>query len=132
MPFLYAADQFAPEASVDADGRKIYSLWDAYVHADFVTYPSFIEGFGNALVETLYFRLPALVNRYDVYVADLAPKGFDLVEIDGELTDEAVEQSINAMMDPVRRRRMVELNYEIARSHYSFEAVTEILATLLA
>ncbi len=130
--FLYVADQFAPEASVEADGRKIYSLWDAYVHADFVSYPSFIEGFGNALVETLYFRLPALVNRYDVYAADLAPKGFDLVEIDGELTDEAVEQSINAMMDPVRRRRMVELNYEIARRHYSFEAVTEMLATLLA
>jgi glycosyltransferase involved in cell wall biosynthesis len=131
VPFLYVAEQFAPEASVQEDGSKIYSLWDAYVHADFVTYPSLIEGFGNALVETLYFRLPALVNRYDVYVADLAPKGFDLVEIDGEMTDAAVEQSIDTMMDPVRRRRMVETNYEVARQHYSFEAVTETLATLL-
>ena len=131
VPFLYAAEQFAPEASWQEDGSKIYSLWDAYVHADFVTYPSFVEGFGNALVETLYFRLPALVNRYAVYAADLAPKGFDLVEIDGQLTDVTVEQCIAAMMDPVRRRRMVEFNYEVARRHYSFEAVTELLSRLL-
>ena len=72
------------------------------------------------------------MNRYAVYVADLAPKGFDLVEIDGQLTDVTVEQCIAAMMDPVRRRRMVEFNYEVARRHYSFEAVTGIIAGLLA
>lgn len=138
VPLLYAADHFAAQAGGVA-GRHLFALWDAYIHADFVTYPSVIEGFGNALLETLYFRLPALVNRYPVYAADIAPQGFDLVEIDlqGEpanlaaITSETVEAVIEALMDPVRRRFMVEWNYELARQHYSFEAVTPLLAGLL-
>ena len=131
VPLLYVADRFAPQAG-EVDGRKIYALWDAYVHADFVAYPSLVEGFGNALVETIYFRLPALVNRYEIYVADLAPKGFDLVEIDGEVTEDTVEQVVNVLMDPVRRRRMIEQNYEVARRHYSYEAVTSVVEESLA
>jgi hypothetical protein len=50
-----------------ADGRKIYSLADIYPHADFVTYPSLIEGFGNAFLEAIYFRKPLLMQRYDGY-----------------------------------------------------------------
>lgn len=138
VPLIYAGDRFAAEAGL-VDGRKVYALWDAYVHADFVTYPSLLEGFGNALLETLYFRLPALVNRYAVYAADIAPHGFDLIEIDAQddpanlnaISDDTVEAVIEAMMDPVRRRRMVEWNYELARRHYSFEAVTPLLAALL-
>lgn len=130
VPLLYAADWFASERGW-RNGRKIYSLWDAYVHADFVTYPSFIEGFGNALLEAIYFRLPVLVNRYPVYAADIAPRGFDLVEIEGVITERTADEVIAAMMDPVRRRRMVERNYELARGRYSYEAVTPLLALLL-
>ena len=130
VPLLYAAERFAPEAAM-VDGQKIYSLWDAYVHADFVTYPSLIEGFGNALIETLYFRVPALVNRYDVYAADLATKGFDLIEIDGAITDDTVAAVIDTVVHSPRRRRMVEWNYDVARTHYSYEAVTPLLASLL-
>ena len=129
VPLLYAGDLFT-SAEGAGDGR--FSLWDAYVHADFVTYPSYIEGFGNALLETLYFRLPALVNRYPVYCSDLDAIGLDLVEIDGEITDATVESVIAAMMDPVRRHRMTEQNYEVARAHFSYAAVTPILAQLFA
>ncbi len=138
VPLIYAADHFAAEPGLAGD-RKVYALWDAYVHADFVTYPSLIEGFGNALLETLYFRLPALVNRYAVYAADIAPHGFDLVEIDAQddpgnlaaISDDTVEAVIEAMIDPVRRRRMVEWNYQRARERYSFEAVTPLIDDLL-
>jgi glycosyltransferase involved in cell wall biosynthesis len=134
---IYAADRFAPQASGQGQD-KTYALWDAYVHADFVTYPSLIEGFGNALLETLYFRLPALVNRYPVYAADIASKGFDLIEIDADeavpgqvITDQVVNTVVGTIMDPVRHRRLVELNYNVARQHYSYEAVTPLLASLL-
>ncbi len=138
VPLIYAAERFAALGS-ERDGRKVYALWDAYVHADFVTYPSLIEGFGNALLETIYFRLPALVNRYPVYVADIAALGFDLIEIDAAgdpgnlaaITGATVEAVIEAIMDPVRRRRLVERNYDLARRHYSYEAVTPLLASLL-
>ncbi|MCB0201711.1 MAG: glycosyltransferase family 4 protein [Anaerolineae bacterium] len=138
VPFLYDADLFAPTAGM-IDGQKVYSLWDAYVHADFVTYPSLVEGFGNALIETLYFRLPALVNRYDVYKADISPKGFDLVEIDASgdaenlsaIDDATVDATVQVIMDPVRRRQAVEHNYAVARQHYSYEAVTPTMEALL-
>ena len=160
VPLLYAADRFtaqalAPAAAVGAGlprpytsprpdtlprpAAAPYALWDAYVHADFVTYPSVIEGFGNALLEALYFRVPTLVNRYDVYASDIGPLGFDLVEIDAggdpenlaAITHETVDAVIEATIDPVRRRRMVEWNYHLARQHYSLEAVTPLLAGLL-
>jgi len=130
VPLLYVADRFASERGW-RNGQKVYSLWDAYVHADFVTYPSLIEGFGNALLEAIYFRLPVLVNRYPVYAADIAPQGFDLIEVDAAITDRAVDETIEILADPVRRRRMVERNYELARGRYSYEAVTPLLATLL-
>ena len=37
----------------DSEGRKVYTLWDLYHHADFVTYPSICEGFGNALLSLI-------------------------------------------------------------------------------
>ena len=54
------------------------------------------------------------------------------VEIEDQVTDEAVVQSLEAMMDPVRRRRMVEHNYELARGHYSLEAATPLLNELFS
>ena len=45
----------------NAAGEKIYNLWDIYPMADFVTYPSLYEGFGNALLETFYFSNPYLL-----------------------------------------------------------------------
>ena len=38
------------------NGHKNYSIWDAYPHANLITYPSIYEGFGNALLESIYFR----------------------------------------------------------------------------
>ncbi len=130
VPLFYAADRFHPNA-VATEGVKYYSLWDAYVHADFVTYPSLYEGFGNALLEAIYFRLPVLVNRYSVYNQDIAPLGFDLIEIDGAVDDEVVDKVIEVLCDPVRHRRMVEHNYEVARSHFSYEAIAPTLAALV-
>ncbi len=128
LPLYYAATYFHTRPDPQ---RRVFSLWDAYVHADFVTYPSLYEGFGNALLEAIYFRLPIMVNRYQVFVQDIAPLGFDLIEIEGEVTSETVEQVIEVLRDPVRRRRMVERNYELAREHFSYEAVEPTLAALL-
>ena len=41
------ADRVSERRQRDAQGRKMYTLWDIYPHADFVTYPSVYEGFGT-------------------------------------------------------------------------------------
>ena len=130
VPLLYAAARFGPRRGQGPEGR-VYSLADAYLAADFVTYPSLYEGFGNAFLEAVYYRLPLLVNRYPVYDADLRPKGFAVVEMQARVTPEVVEAARTALLDPVQRRFMVEWNYARAWEHFSFEAIAPILDALV-
>ncbi|MGD2205274.1 MAG: glycosyltransferase family 4 protein [Anaerolineae bacterium] len=123
---------FIEEQRVKRNGRKSYTLWDVYPHADFVTYPSLYEGFGNALLEAIYFRKPVLINRYSVYVADIAPLGFDFVEVDGWITDEVVAQVRRFLDDPGRCQAAVDRNYELARQHFSHEVLADALKRLLS
>ncbi|MEZ4518838.1 MAG: glycosyltransferase family 4 protein [Chloroflexota bacterium] len=127
----YVADIVDSQRGEMADGRPVFTLWDTYAAADFVTYPSYIEGFGNALLETIYFRLPAMVNRYPVYTADIGPKGFNFVEIDGQVTDETVRDVQALLEDPALVRRMVDHNYQIALEHYSYRALAASVAPCL-
>ncbi|MFC2029594.1 glycosyltransferase [Chloroflexota bacterium] len=122
---------FIEEQRVKRDGRKAYTLWDVYPHADFVTYPTLYEGFGNALLEAIYFRKPVLVNCYSVYVADIAPLGFDFVEVDGWITDESLSEVRRLLDDPDYCASVVSKNYEIARRHFSYEVLATALAELL-
>lgn len=127
----YVADRVDDGRGVDENGRKIYSLWDAYPHADFVTYPSLIEGFGNALIETIYFRLPALVNRYNVYAKDIAPKGFRFIEIEGAVTETAVAQTRHWLENPAQTIPIVNHNYELGRAHYAYQTLARLLRPVL-
>jgi mannosylglucosylglycerate synthase len=113
-----------------ADGA--YTLADVYPHADLVTYPSAVEGFGNAFLEAIYYRKPMLVNRYPVFIVDIEPKGFDLVTIDGYLTEEVVTKVRDLLARPERRRQAVEKNVEIARKYFSFQLLRKELASLVS
>jgi glycosyltransferase involved in cell wall biosynthesis len=113
------------------DGRKIYTLQDIYHHADFVTYPSTREGFGNAFLEAVYFRKPIMVNHYSIYTFDIKPKGFSAVEIDGYVTSEAVEKVRALMEDPRCREAMVETNYDLGQRFYSYEVLHDKLMNLM-
>ena len=122
---------FIEDRRIMRSGRKSYTLWDVYPHADFVTYPTLYEGFGNALLEAIYFSRPVLVNRYSVYVADIAPLGFDLVEVDGWITDEAISEVRRLLDDPERRNQMVMHNYELAQRHFSYRVLGRAIRELL-
>ncbi len=115
-----------------SDGSKRYSLWDLYIHADFVTYPSLYEGFGNAFLEAVYFRKPIFVNRYTVYRDDIEPCGFRTVTIDGEVTDEAVRRVKELLADREKQRQYGEINYELGRTYFSFETLETVFAQILA
>jgi len=108
-----------------------YSLLDVYPYADFITYPSLYEGFGNAFLEAVYFKKPLLINRYAIFVRDIEPQGFDLVVMDGFLTHKKVQQVKDILASPERREKMVNLNYEIAMRHYSYAGLLKKLNYLL-
>ena len=126
----YAADRFEP----DHEGIPIgpaHTLGDAYTAADLITYPSLYEGFGNALIEAVFHGRPVVVNRYPVYVADIAPLGMELIEIDGAITDETVAQVRALLANPARRRRIARHNFEIAQRHLSYRLLRRRLRRLL-
>jgi len=118
----YVPEMFAPQRDATH-----FALEDAYLAADFVTYPSLYEGFGNALLETLAYRRAALVNRYPVYVRDIAPTGLQFVEIDGGVTDEAVATVRDLLDDPIARARIAQHNHDIAARHFGMGALREAL-----
>lgn len=113
------------------NGRKIYTLYDIYPYADLVTYPSNFEGFGNAFLEAVYFRKPIMVNNYSIYRIDIKPKGFLTIEIDGYVTDDALQQTRRVLTDPEFRSEMVERNYEIANRYFSYSVLHQKLMNLM-
>ena len=125
-------DRIAKERRVGADGHKQYTLWDIYPHADFVSYPSIYEGYGNAFVEAIYFRKPILVNRYQIFEADIEPKGFQVVSFDGFITSETVQKVKDLMDDTQRLTEMAEVNYMLGWRYLSYEMLEEKFEALLS
>ncbi len=117
--------------AIGKDGKKIYTLADAYSQADFITYPSIYEGFGNALLEAFYFRKPVLVNRYSIFVADIEPKGAKVIAMDGYLTKDVVAKVQRIIDDPVYRQEMVDFNYEIGKAFFSYSVLRRKLRALV-
>ncbi|MEE8389503.1 MAG: glycosyltransferase family 4 protein [Anaerolineae bacterium] len=127
------------------DGEKIYSLWDTYVFADFVTYPSLWEGWGNQFLEALRARLPILLFEYPVYQADVADKGFRVVSLGSEIQgrddtglaqvtpqaiEDAADQAVELLTDGRLRRETVAHNFQVGQRHYSLESLRGYLAPL--
>lgn len=113
------------------NSHKIYDLRDAYLHANLVTYPSLYEGFGNALLEAIYYKKLLAVNRYPVYNADIRPLGFEFIELDGFVDDQAVETTLQLLRQPESVKEMAEKNYAIAAEHFSFEVLQSKLEEVL-
>ena len=128
----FVSDRIAERRGATNDGRKIYTLWDVYPYADWVTYPSDIEGFGNAFLEAIYFRRPLVVNAYSIFEIDIKPKGFRVVEFDGYITDETVHAVDALLDDPRATQAMVEHNYQLGKLHYSYARLERRLMMLLA
>jgi glycosyltransferase involved in cell wall biosynthesis len=127
----YAADRFAP----DHDGQPVgpaHSLNDAYLAADLITYPSLYEGFGNALVEAMFYGKPVVVNRYPVFDADIRSLGVRFVEIEGAITDDTVREVRQLLVNPRRRAAMARHNFNIARRHLSYALLRRRVRKLLA
>lgn len=128
---LFANAIFDEHRGTTEDGRKIYSLWDAYPHADLVTYPSTIEGFGNAFLEALYYKRPIVVNDYTIYRTDIRPKGFRVIEFDDYITDETVTMTHKVLTDKEFEMQICQHNYELAKRYYSFTVLRDRLQILL-
>ena len=131
IPVYFIYNHLHDKRKYDEKGNKLYCLWDVYPHVDLVTYPSLYEGFGNAFLEAVYFKKPLLVNRYSVYIVDIEPKGFDVIAIDGYLTQEKVSQVREVLLDKNLRKKMAEHNYQLGKKYFSMNLLRERLKVIL-
>ncbi|HKJ37137.1 MAG TPA: glycosyltransferase family 4 protein [Anaerolineales bacterium] len=120
------------ERGVTPEGRKIYTLADVYPYADLVTYPSTIEGFGNAFLEAVYFKRPIVVNNYSIFEADIKPKGFKVVEFDGYISERTLQETRYVLNNPDVTEEEAEHNFELAKRYYSFTMLEKRLSLLMA
>jgi len=127
----FIGDRVSEVRQFDGLGRKLYTLWDLYPHADLVTYPSTYEGFGNALLEAFYFKKPVVINRYSIFIEDIAPKGFRLAEIDGFITRQVVREVERWLAEPAYLAEVTEHNYRVASRYFSYSVLRRSLRTIL-
>ncbi|MBC8496329.1 MAG: glycosyltransferase family 4 protein [Chloroflexi bacterium] len=128
---IFAAGRIEYHRGETHDGQKIYSLRDVYQQANLVTYPSTVEGFGNAFLEAIYYRRPVVISTYEIYRRDIQPKGFRVIEFGDFITEDTVLEAREVLSDPALAVEMSEINYELGRRHYSDRILESQLSTLL-
>jgi glycosyltransferase involved in cell wall biosynthesis len=129
----------------ETENRKYYSLWDVYPHADFITYPSLLEGWGNQLIEAVFAKKPVVLYHYPVYKTDIAHLGFKhisfgdnsfekedgLKTIPTETMQSAVEDAFAILSNHETEKQWVEKNFEIGADSLSYNALADYLNDLI-
>lgn len=128
---LFAEERFAYDRGKTPAGAKVYSLADAYQNADMVTYPSTAEGFGNAFLETIYYRQPILMGIYSIYRIDIQPKGFRVIGVGNVLEKEVVRDVNQVLTEPNLKEEIVNHNYQLGKWHYSFGVLEKRLVSIV-
>jgi glycosyltransferase involved in cell wall biosynthesis len=128
----FESEVVADQPGHTPDGRRIFTLADVYPAADFVTYPSAFEGFGNAFLEAVYYRRPILVNNYSTYEVDIRPRGFRVVWFDGFIGDATMALARRLLDDPPLAAAWAARNYELGARHFSFTILRRHLEDLLS
>lgn len=116
--------------------KKYYNFYEVpsiiASHGGMGTYFSEVEGFGNNLLEMISFGLPVIINKYDTYKTDIEELGFRFPAIeDGKLTDEAVEDAYQMLVDYKYRNQTIRHNLEILSSRLDHKIIAMMLEPLI-
>lgn len=140
----WADDYFSMERR-DGDENKTYSLWDAYALSDLVTYTSLLEGFGNQLLEAIYFRKPTVIYEYPVYQKDIKKAGYALISLGNKVRKhngfqmvppeklrQAAQETLKLLADEKKLASTMDHNFSVARSNHNITFLKEDLRRILA
>lgn len=132
-------------ARKEKDQEKIYSLWDAYLLADFITYPSLLEGFGNQFLEAIFAKKPLILYEYPVFEDYIKGFGFEyvslgnthkqvdngLVTVSDEVVVKCADEVIDTLLHTQTYEDMIKKNYQICKEHFSYSTLESLVASLV-
>lgn len=133
--------QIAVNRSAGESG-KIYSLWDAYVHADIVTYPSLVEGWGNQFIEAVFAMKPVVLFEYPVFKADIKKEGYfyislgdkyskndifpKFVQVEKNVLSKSVEDTITTLVSAQTPSKM-GINFQLGKKYHGYNRLKQFL-----
>ena len=143
---LLFINEWVGHSRSELNGEKIYSLWDVYAHADIITYPSLLEGWGNQFLEGLIAKVPMIVYRYPVFSTDIKEFHFDIIDlgerhkldnnglayIDSELNKKAANETIHFLLEAEDRQEKMKRNYQIGENNFSYPVLNRILDSIFS
>ena len=129
---IFGAEMIRPQRGTLPDGSKCFSLADAYYNADLVTYPSTVEGFGNAFLESVFYRKPIVMSNYEIFKTDIQPKGFRVIGFDDYISDETVHMAREVIQNPDLAAELAEHNFNLGKRFFSYSILEKLLDSLLA
>jgi len=136
---VFAADIIDAERCEETN--KIYSLWDAYVCADLVTYPSLSEGWGNQFIEAVFARKPIVLFEYPVFKFDIAREGYSYISLGNQVESinknglvvlpkkshvGAVDKTIGMLLSD-ETVSLLDKNFAIGKQYHGFQVMEKFL-----
>ncbi len=120
---------------------SIYSLWDAYVHADIVTFPSLIEGWGNQFIEAVFAKKPIVVFEYPVFKSDIKKEGYSVISLGDKLKEldrfglcrlpeKSIEQAAKTAVKwlvSADLNKKLERNFKIGKKYHSYKILEKFM-----
>jgi len=137
---IFASDSINAERGVN--GKKIYSLWDAYVSADIVTFPSLSEGWGNQFIEAVFAKKPIVAFEYPVFKKDIAEEGYSYISLGDKVEsfdknglailperaiDKAVTQTIEEINSPMTSS-LLSKNFDIGIKFHGYKVMEKFIS----
>ena len=120
-------------------------MWDAYVHADLVSYPSTWEGFGNQFLEAVFAKKPIILFEHPVFRADMKKGGYRYISLGSQNVidqqawasipknnlEKAAAATIEMLIHPLTNQDL-EYNYQRAKADFGENKLKELLEKCLA
>ena len=123
--------------------KKIYSLWDTYVYADLVTYPSLLEGWGNQFIEAIFAKKPIAIFEYPVFKKDIKKEGYHIISFGDKITKRngfvkiskdklkrTTDQAIKYLISE-KTNDLLEENFEIGKKYHGEKALARLVRRMM-
>ncbi|MBT7902539.1 glycosyltransferase family 4 protein [Candidatus Woesearchaeota archaeon] len=110
--------------------KKYYSIGDAYVNSDIISFPSTGPSFGNPVLEAMAYKKPIFVNDYQ-NLKNFLDKGAKLIVTNQAISQENVSDVCELIFDEKKRKEIVNHNFKLVKKHYDIKQLNDTIKEII-